>query len=126
MGDITKIEVWNISVDLAESIYRTTEEGSFLKDFSLKDQMRRSAISIPSNIAEGLESGFDKLGIRYFYNAKGSVAELKTQLLLSMRIKYLERTKYAEYYTTLESIDKMLNRLISYRKNLVKDKKKSS
>lgn len=125
MGDITKIEVWNMSVDLAESIYRMTEKGSFLKDFSMKDQIRRSALSIPSNIAEGLESGFDKLGVRYFYNAKGSVAELKTQLLLSMRINYLERTTYTEYHSTLESIDKMLNRLISYQKSLTNGKIKN-
>jgi four helix bundle protein len=79
--------------------------------------MRRAAISIPSNIAEGPESGFDKLGIRYFYNAKGSVAELKNQVILAYRINYIDNDKRDEIIDKLDCIAKMLNKLIAYRKS---------
>ena len=74
MGDFRKLEVWNIGKQLAVYIYKVTGEGNFRRDFSLKDQIRRAAVSIPSNISEGEESGSDKLSIRYFNIAKGSSA----------------------------------------------------
>jgi four helix bundle protein len=77
MGDITKVDVWKRALDVAASVYKLSENNNLSKDYSFRDQIRRAAVSIPSNIAEGLESGFDKLGVRYFYIAKGSVANLK-------------------------------------------------
>ena len=68
MGDFTKLEVWQISLELATTVYKLSQKGNLSKDFSLKDQITRAAVSIPSNIAEGAGSGFDKLGVRYFYN----------------------------------------------------------
>jgi len=116
MGDITKVQVWNSAMCVAESVYRLTESGNLSKEYSLKDQIRRAALSIPSNIAEGLESGFDKMGIRYFYIAKGSIAELKTQLLLASRIEYISREDYEDIFEKLDIIGKMLFKLIQYRK----------
>lgn len=122
MGDITKIEVWRSSLKLAESVYTLTKTGELSKDFSFRDQIRRAAVSIPSNIAEGLESGYDKLGIRYFYNAKGSVAELRTQIILAYRINYINKSDNEEIFQQMESIAKMLNKLIAYRKSFYKNK----
>jgi len=118
MGDITKINVWRKSLGLAEVTYKITQTGSLSKDFSFRDQIRRSAVSIPSNIAEGLNSGFDRLGVRYFYTAKGSAAELKTQLILAIKIGYLKNEEISGILDDIETVDKMLNRLITYRKNL--------
>ena len=78
MGNYKKLSVWVESRDLAVEIYNITGKGKFVKDFSLRDQIRRAAVSISSNIAEGDESGFNKMLIRYLYIAKGSVAELET------------------------------------------------
>jgi four helix bundle protein len=96
------------------------KNGELSRDYSFRDQIRRSAISKPSNIAEGLESGFDKQGIRFFYIAKGSIAELKTQLQLTKMIEYIKKDEFNKIFEDLERIGKMLYKLIAYRKNLNK------
>ena len=70
MGNFKKLTVWQEAKTLSVEVYRVTSQVAFNKDFSLKDQIRRAAISVPSNIAEGDESGFKKQGIRYLYIAK--------------------------------------------------------
>jgi four helix bundle protein len=70
--------VWQKAKKLAVRIYKISNEGLLGKDFGFRDQIRRSAVSIPSNIAEGDERGTDKESIRFFYIAKGSLAELRT------------------------------------------------
>lgn len=117
MGDITKVDVWKSAMCVAELVFLLSEKGKLSKEYYLRDQIRRAALSIPSNIAEGLESGFDRAGIRYFYIAKGSIAELKTQLLLASRIKYIRKEDYEEIFTKLDIIGKMLYKLIQYRKS---------
>jgi len=71
MGKFKELKVWQRGKDLAVSIYKTSGGGPFAKDFGLRDQIRRAAVSIGSNIAEGDELGTDKLAIRYFYTACG-------------------------------------------------------
>ena len=71
MRKFEKLIVWQISKDLAVKIYHLTKTKDFVKDYGLKDQVQRAAVSIASNIAEGDELGTDKLAVRYFYIAKG-------------------------------------------------------
>jgi four helix bundle protein len=82
----------------------------------LRDQIRRSAISIASNLAEGDERETDKESIRFFYIAKGSLAELRTQVQIAHEIGYFKR----ELYETLENecieLGRMIGRLIQVRK----------
>ncbi len=120
MGDVEKLEVWKISHTIAVEVYKLTLKGTLSKDFSLRDQIRRAAISMPSNIAEGEESGFNKLGIRYFYNAKASLAELKAQLLIARDISYISEMEYNEKADSLDLLSRKLRRLIDYRKGLIK------
>lgn len=83
MSNYENLKVWHRAVDLAVSIYKLTNEKNPLKnDLGLKDQMRRCSVSISSNISEGDELGTDKQAIRQFYIAKGSAAELYTQLTI--------------------------------------------
>ncbi len=124
MGDITKVEVWRKSLKFTAYVYELTKIGDIARDFSFRDQTRRAALSIPSNIAEGLESGFDKLGVRYFYNAKGSIAELRTQLMIASMINYITDEEHKKLSSELEIIAKMLNKLISYRKNFLSTQNK--
>jgi len=78
--------VWEKARDLAVDVYQVTGLGRFKQDYGLTDQMRRSAVSVPSNISEGNERDTDKEAIRFFYIAKGSPAELRTQLDIADRI----------------------------------------
>lgn len=78
--------------------------------------MRRSSVSVPSNISEGDERDSDKDAIRFFYIAKGSLAELRTQLDIASRIKYLDEEQFQEMDGKAATIGKMLGSLIKARK----------
>lgn len=107
--------VWQRSKDLAVSIYQITNTGPISKDYSLRDQIRRSVVSIPSNIAEGDERDTDRDSIRFFFIAKGSLAELRTQIEIAFNIGYLSKANYQKIEQDCEELAKMLGRLIQAR-----------
>jgi four helix bundle protein len=115
MGKFRKLKVWQRGKDLAVSIYKTTGGGPFAKDFGLRDQIRRAAVSIPSNIAEGDELSTDKQGIRHFYIAKGSSAEILTQAIIALEIGYLAEDSFDYIENECQAISSMLTRLIQAR-----------
>src|SRR6266498_6100970 len=88
-GGFRSLVVWQKSRDLAVAIYKLTNDGLIARDFGLVDQMRRSAVSVPSNIAEGDERETDKEAVRFLYVAKGSLAELMTQLEIAYLVGYI-------------------------------------
>jgi four helix bundle protein len=88
------LKVWQQAKTLAVKIYKITDEGQFQRDFGFKDQIRRAAVSVPSNIAEGDERGSNKDSIRFFFIAKGSLAELQTQLEIAHEIKYITQNVF--------------------------------
>jgi len=119
MGNFKELKVWTRSKELAIRIYRLTNQSLFAKDFGLRDQIRRAAVSVPSNIAEGDELKTQKQGLNHLYIAKGSLAELRTQLEIALGIEYITE----EIFTTIDSecdeIGKMIASLINHRnKNL--------
>ena len=116
MGDFQKLKVWSRAKDLAVSIYETTKKDPFARDYCLKDQIWRSAISIPSNIAEGDELGTNRQSIKYFRIAKGSIAELLTQFIIAHEIGYLTRPEFDHMKEECQAISSMLTRLIRVRK----------
>jgi four helix bundle protein len=95
-GGFKELRVWQKSKDLSVLIYQVTNSGIFGKDFSLRDQMRRAAVSIPSNIAEGDERETDKEAVRYFYFSKGSAAEVLTQAIIAFEIGYIKEEIFKE------------------------------
>lgn len=116
MSNYENLKVWHRAVDLAVTIYKLTgDNNSFQKDFGLKDQMRRSSLSISSNISEGDTLGTDKQAIRHFYIAKGSSAELYTQLIISNKIGYLTDDENEYYLNECRAISAMLTNLIKSR-----------
>ncbi len=117
MGNFMELDVWKKAKELAVEIYKITDNDFFKKDFSLRDQIRRAAISIPSNIAEGDERLSNKESVRYFYIANGSIAELITQLLICKDIGYLNESEIKMFISELEKLSKMLKTLIKYRVN---------
>ena len=72
-------------------IYVLTAKGPIARDFGLRDQLRAAAVSIPSNIAEGDERGSNRDCVRFFHIAKGSVAELRTQLEIAREVSLLDQ-----------------------------------
>jgi len=113
METYTKLLVWEKSVDLVEYIYKFTNFFPDDEKFGLVSQIRRCAISIPSNIAEGHGRKSDVDFARFLRIAYGSSSELETQLLISYRLKLLPQKEYDEVVVRLTEIWKMLNKFIS-------------
>lgn len=99
------LEVWKRSAELSADIYNQLKQ---LNDFGFKDQITRSGLSIPSNIAEGLERNSDKEKVNFLSYAKGSCGELRTQIYIGMKIGYLQREKGCEWITETQEISAML------------------
>jgi four helix bundle protein len=116
-GGFKELKVWQKSKELAVTIYRVTGENSLAKDFGLKDQMRRAAVSISSNIAEGDERNAGRDSIRFFNIAKGSLAELVTQIEIAHEVGYLSAPDMNSLEEECQQIGKMLGALIKARKN---------
>jgi four helix bundle protein len=115
MGKYRELKVWQRAKDLAVLTYKVTDEGAFAKDYGLRDQIRRAAVSIASNIAEGDELGTDKQAIRFFYTAKGSSAEVLTQAIIAFEVDYLTKESFQQIETECRGIAGMLTRLIQAR-----------
>jgi four helix bundle protein len=118
MSNFENLKVWHRAIDLAVSIYKLTDDNKFLqKDFVLKDQIRRSSVSISSNISEGDELGSDKQAIRQFYIAKGSSAELYTQIIIAAKIGYIQEAEKDYLTNECKGISGMLTNLIKARRS---------
>ena len=115
MGNFKELRVWQLAKDLAVRIYKLTQKPAFSKDFGLKDQIQRSAVSIPSNIAEGDNLDTDKQSIRHFFIARGSTAELRTQLIISLEIGYITAPEFKLFDSDCDKISAMLTILIKHR-----------
>lgn len=109
------LNVWQKCKSLAVKVYEISGMGRFNSDHGLRDQVRRAAISIPSNIAEGDSLGTDKQSIRHFNIAKGSSAELLTQFEIANEIGYVTKDALAEIQAECIAISGMLQRLINAR-----------
>ncbi len=110
---LEEIEVWKRGCRLAVNVYKLTAEGSFSKDWGLRDQVRRSAISIPSNIAEGYERSSNNEFRRFLMIAKGSCGELRTQLLISKAIGYESNDEMKNILQECTEISSMIQGLFN-------------
>lgn len=110
---LEEIEVWKRGCRLAVNLYKSTQEGSLAKDFGLRDQMRRAAVSVPSNIAEWYERETDAEFIRFLYISRGSCAELKTQLYIAQALGYIDKEQSETYIAECKEISAMLTGLIN-------------
>ena len=108
------LEVWQKAVDLSVQIYRETQS---LKDYGFKDQITRSALSIPSNIAEGFDRDHNKETIHFLSIAKASCAELRTQIIIGQKVGFLNNDFAENVREETLKITTMLKALIRTRKN---------
>ena len=106
------LDIWKRSIELVEEIYRLTKTFPKEELYGLTSQMRRAAISIPSNIAEGFTRFHDKEYKQFLYISLGSCSELSTQIIIASRLKYLDDNKSNNLLNDLEIICKMTMNLI--------------
>ncbi|MCB0190339.1 MAG: four helix bundle protein [Anaerolineae bacterium] len=112
MNSYKELKVWQRTVDLVAEIYRMTRTFPDEERYTLTSQMRRAAISIPSNIAEGWGRGTTKEYVHFLRIARGSLMELETQLIISEKLKYLSADTINLLIKEIQEIGRMLNGLM--------------
>ena len=113
IGKFEDLKVWQEGLELSIEIYKIFKEN---KDFSFRDQVQRSSVSIPSNIAEGYERQTNKEFIQFLYIAKGSCGELRTQLYIAKKLQMINKTTSEILIEKTKKISAMLYKLIQTRR----------
>jgi four helix bundle protein len=110
------LEVYQLAMGLAVAIYRASRNAVFAKDFGLTDQIRRSGVSVVSNIAEGFERNSNADLIQFLSIAKGSCGELRAQLAIAHELQYIDRESFDRLTDDARHVSAMLSKLISHVK----------
>jgi len=108
-----EMPVWKKAMDLAANIFGLTEKLPKKEDYGLTSQIRRSALSISGNIAEGFGRRHTKDKLNFYYDARGSLSETKSHLIYGYRVKYFIEKYYNENIVLIEDIWKELNSIIA-------------
>ena len=119
VGRFEELEVWQAARTLTNLIYDLTDQPPFTHDHGLKDQIRRAAVSVMSNIAEGFERGSDTEFRNFLVIAKGSAGEVRAQLYVAMDRGYMQSADFSKARETCEQISRLLLRLIAYLRNSI-------
>lgn len=109
-----EINAWIEARKLTKRIYEITNETRFSKDFELKDQIRRAAISIMSNISEGFDSQSNEEFIRFLIYARRSSSEVQSHLYVALDQKYISQESFKEAYEKAIYTSKLINAFIRY------------
>ena len=106
------LDIWKKGIELVKDTYKLTEEFPKQEMYGLVNQMRRSAISIPSNVAEGFRRHHNKEYKQFLYTSLGSCAELETQITIAKELKYIQEDKEAMLLERLDHICRMISNLL--------------
>ncbi len=106
------LRIWQKGIEIVSDIYILTKKFPKEELFSLTLQLRRSAISIPSNIAEGFKRHHNKEYKQFLFTTLGSCAELETQIIIAKELKYINENEEAELIEKLDHIGRMISNLI--------------
>ncbi len=112
MNNFRRLNIWKEAIDLATDLYEVTKHFPDSERYGITSQIRRSVVSISSNIAEGAGRQYQKEFIQFLNIAKGSCYELETQLLISKNIHFLSETDFQNLENKLVKIEKMIHALI--------------
>jgi len=112
------LDVWKESKDLVVKVYLITKDYPNEELFGLKSQIRRSATSVPSNIAEGCGRSSSKETVHFLHISRGSIYELETQLIISNELNYISGLELKNILSQIESCKKLINGFINYYKKL--------
>jgi four helix bundle protein len=110
------LRAWQGAREIASIVYRMTCVRGFSHDFALRDQIRRAVISVSSNIAEGFSRSSNREFVRFLFVAKGSAAEVQSQLYVALDQGYISQEAFTEAHAKLEMVARQLSRLITYLK----------
>jgi len=110
------LRAWQLAMDIAEKIYSITESFPTNEKFCLISQMRKCAINVPSNIAEGAGRNTKKEFVNFLHISQGSLSELDTQLELSLRLQYIDKNTWEFLNNMLIEEDKIISGLIRSQK----------
>lgn len=108
------LKIWQQAKQIALMVYDFTEQRTFYRDRILADQMRRAAVSIMANIAEGFERGNNKEFIQFLFVSKGSCGELRSHLILAYERHYLTPDQYQEARVKVTGQSSMIHNFIKY------------
>ena len=108
------LELWKIAREFSQMIYKLTDHESFAKDYSLKDQIRRSSGSMMDNPAEGFERGGRKEFVQFLVIAKGSAGEARAQLIRALDQKYISKQEFEDAVSLAKHFSSKTQRLIEY------------
>jgi len=111
-----EIEAWKKARVLVNHAYEVTARGSFAKDFALRDQLRRAAVSIISNIAEGFSRQTDQEFIQFLFIARGSTSEVQSQLYVALDLGYVSDDDFSLCYDIADEVARLLTGFIKYLK----------
>jgi four helix bundle protein len=106
-----KLEVWIKAVDFVVAVYRATEGFPKEEKFGLTSQIRRAAVSVPANIAEGAGRKSSKEFAYFLSNAQGSASEVETELLIAHRLGFIDESNYTTLHVSLDEIGRMITGL---------------
>ena len=114
------LEVWKKASEIAIEVYTLTSSGKLSKDYGLKDQIQRAAISISNNIAEGFEYDNRNDFVKFLRYAKGSTGEVRSMLNMLLKIGLVDKECHKRLYNELEILSKQLYTFIKYLKGTIK------
>jgi four helix bundle protein len=109
-----EIEAWKKARVLSAEIYRVSAIGEFARDFGLKDQIRRAAVSIMSNIAEGFERDGSKEFLQYLSTAKASAGEVRSQLYVALDARHIPQAEFDRLFGQAEEVSRMIKGFMDY------------
>jgi len=116
------LDLWKDAVKMGVSIYKITEEGKMARDFSARDQLRRAAISVSNNIAEGFEYNNNKAFVRFLMYAKGSAGELRSQLFVLKEAGIIEENKFNPLWENALKLSRSIEGFRKYLRDFEKQK----
>jgi four helix bundle protein len=113
------LQVWQDARKFVNSVYELTSEGKFQKDYGLKDQIQRAAVSIMNNISEGYERDNNKEFIKFLGYAKGSAGEVRSMFYVALDLNYISKENFDENYKVAVSIITQISNFKKYLRNYV-------
>ena len=115
-----RLEAWSKAIDFVVDVYKATE--SFPRDerFGLISQIRRAAVSVPANIAEGAARQSDKEFAYFLSNAQGSASEVETELIIAHKLGYLSETAFYALRSSIDRIGRLITGLLQHLKRRIK------
>ena len=108
------IQAWQKARELTRDVYNVTKLGGFARDFGLRDQIRRSSVSIMANIAEGFARRSDKDFANFLNIARSSVAEVQSHLYVALDQQYIDQPSFEQIYGKLEEVSRMIFGLVRH------------